>query len=134
MLFCYFPPGATFCYFVAERFYNVFLKFTGLVDNCEFGIGEKETTCQDLQGFWDMVYFQVEDVVEKFAKLGKLEEKNWVEEVEAEMTRPDDAFKAMIDDSSCDSKVFDYTMISLAGACDNYRNHAMEKLFLYDDT
>ena len=56
--------------------------------------------------------------------------KNWVEEVEGEMTRPDDAFKAMIDDRSCDSKVFDYTMISLASASDNYRNHAMEKLFL----
>ena len=61
-----------------------FRQFAGLVDNCEFGIGEKETTCQDLQGFWDMVYFQVEDVVEKFARLGQLEEKNWVEEVVAE--------------------------------------------------
>ena len=36
-----------------------FKQFGDLVDNCEFGRGEKETTCQDLQGFWDMVYFQV---------------------------------------------------------------------------
>ena len=59
LLFCYFPPGATFCYFVAERFYNVFLKFTGLVDNCEFGTGERETTAMDLTGFWEMIYIQV---------------------------------------------------------------------------
>ena len=36
-----------------------FKQFSGLVDNCEFSTGEKETTCTDLQGFWDMVYFQV---------------------------------------------------------------------------
>ena len=52
------PPGVTFCYFV-ERFNNVFLKFTGLVDNCEFGTGERETTAMDLTGFWEMIYIQV---------------------------------------------------------------------------
>lgn len=36
-----------------------FNQFGGLVDDCEFGRGEKVTTCTDLQGFWDMVYFQV---------------------------------------------------------------------------
>ena len=36
-----------------------FKQFSGLVDNCEFSTSEKETTCTDLQGFWDMVYFQV---------------------------------------------------------------------------
>ena len=36
-----------------------FKQFSGLVDDCEFGRGEKITTCTDLQGFWDMVYFQV---------------------------------------------------------------------------
>jgi len=40
---------------MAERF----KQFAGLVDNCEFGTGLKEVTCSDLQGFWDMVYFQV---------------------------------------------------------------------------
>jgi len=40
---------------MAERF----KQFTGLVDNCEFGTGQKEVTPGDLQGFWDMVYFQV---------------------------------------------------------------------------
>ena len=36
-----------------------FKQFSGLVDNCEFGTGLKPTTCDDLQGFWDMIYFQV---------------------------------------------------------------------------
>lgn len=36
-----------------------FNQFGGLVDDCEFSRGEKITTCTDLQGFWDMVYFQV---------------------------------------------------------------------------
>jgi len=40
---------------MAERF----KQFAGLVDNCEFGTGIKEVTCSDLQGFWDMIYFQV---------------------------------------------------------------------------
>jgi len=40
---------------MAERF----KQFAGLVDNCEFGTGQKEVTTDDLQGFWDMIYFQV---------------------------------------------------------------------------
>ena len=40
---------------MAERF----AQFSGLVDNCEFKQGEKETTCMDLKGFWEMIYFQV---------------------------------------------------------------------------
>lgn len=40
---------------IGERF----KQFEGLVDNCEFKRGEKETTCADLDGFWDMVNFQV---------------------------------------------------------------------------
>uniref|UniRef100_A0A8D3C117 Uncharacterized protein n=1 Tax=Scophthalmus maximus TaxID=52904 RepID=A0A8D3C117_SCOMX len=35
-----------------------FNQFSGLVDDCELGRGEKITTCTDLQGFWDMVYYQ----------------------------------------------------------------------------
>uniref|UniRef100_A0A0L8H6Z2 Uncharacterized protein n=1 Tax=Octopus bimaculoides TaxID=37653 RepID=A0A0L8H6Z2_OCTBM len=40
---------------ISQRFHQ----FIGLVDNCEFNTGEKTTTCEDLQGFWDMVDFQV---------------------------------------------------------------------------
>ncbi|XP_076154573.1 disks large-associated protein 5 isoform X1 [Alosa pseudoharengus] len=57
-----------------------FGQFSGLVDDCEFGRGEKITTCTDLQGFWDMVYFQVEDVDRKFKALKEAEGRGWTEE------------------------------------------------------
>nr|XP_006012169.2 PREDICTED: disks large-associated protein 5 isoform X1 [Latimeria chalumnae] len=68
---------------VAERFHQ----FKGLVDNCEFRRGEKVTTCADLDGFWDMVYFQVEDVVKKFGGLEMLQEKSWQEQTEPQALR-----------------------------------------------
>ncbi|XP_053140020.1 disks large-associated protein 5 isoform X2 [Hemicordylus capensis] len=58
---------------ISERF----KQFEGLVDNCEFRRGEKETTCGDLDGFWDMVNFQVQDVNKKFENLRKLQENGW---------------------------------------------------------
>ncbi|NXF90903.1 DLGP5 protein, partial [Eubucco bourcierii] len=58
---------------IAERF----KQFEGLVDNCEFKKGEKETTCTDLDGFWDMVNFQIEDVNKKFDNLKKLQDNEW---------------------------------------------------------
>ncbi|XP_077320537.1 disks large-associated protein 5 [Lithobates pipiens] len=58
---------------ITERF----KQFAGLVDNCEFKRGEKETTCTDLDGFWDMIYFQIEDVTKKFGNLEKLEANSW---------------------------------------------------------
>ncbi|CAH1774920.1 unnamed protein product [Owenia fusiformis] len=61
---------------VAQRF----KQFVGLIDNSEFNTGEKEITATDLQGFWDMIYFQVEDVNKKFEDLAKLRANNWVEE------------------------------------------------------
>ncbi|XP_029397524.1 disks large-associated protein 5 [Mus pahari] len=54
-----------------------FRQFEGLVDNCEYKRGEKETTCTDLDGFWDMVSFQVDDVNKKFNNLIKLEASGW---------------------------------------------------------
>ncbi|KFO86696.1 Disks large-associated protein 5, partial [Buceros rhinoceros silvestris] len=58
---------------IAERL----KQFEGLVDNCEFKRGEKETTCSDLDGFWDMVHFQIEDVNKKFDDLKKLQDNEW---------------------------------------------------------
>lgn len=46
-----------------------FKQFSGLVDDCEFSRGEKVTTCTDLQGFWDMVYYQARSFERKYAKL-----------------------------------------------------------------
>ncbi|XP_067875655.1 disks large-associated protein 5 [Heterodontus francisci] len=63
---------------MAERF----RQFNGLVDNCEFKTSEKEVTCTDLEGFWDMVYFQVKDVNKKFERLKKLQQNNWEEQNE----------------------------------------------------
>ncbi|KAI4880505.1 hypothetical protein NFI96_012346 [Prochilodus magdalenae] len=57
-----------------------FGQFNGLVDDCDLGRGEKITTCSDLQGFWDMVYFQVEDVNKKFNALKEAEARGWQEE------------------------------------------------------
>ncbi|XP_024141322.1 disks large-associated protein 5 isoform X1 [Oryzias melastigma] len=57
-----------------------FKQFSGLVDDCELGRGEKVTTCTDLQGFWDMVYYQVKDVNKKFDALKEAERRSWVEE------------------------------------------------------
>ncbi|XP_070275419.1 disks large-associated protein 5 isoform X1 [Myotis yumanensis] len=54
-----------------------FKQFEGLVDDCEYKRGEKETTCTDLDGFWDMVSFQIEDVNQKFNNLTKLEDSGW---------------------------------------------------------
>ncbi|XP_072889627.1 disks large-associated protein 5 isoform X1 [Hemitrygon akajei] len=60
---------------MAERF----KQFNGLIDNCEFKTSEKEVTCADLEGFWDMIYFQVEDVNKKFEHLKKIQANNWEE-------------------------------------------------------
>ncbi|XP_019725784.1 disks large-associated protein 5 isoform X2 [Hippocampus comes] len=57
-----------------------FNQFSGLVDDCELRRGAKLTTCSDLEGFWDMVYFQVEDVHRKFDALKEAEARNWLEE------------------------------------------------------
>ncbi|XP_072486091.1 disks large-associated protein 5 isoform X2 [Notamacropus eugenii] len=57
-----------------------FKQFEGLVNDCEYKSGQKEITCMDLDGFWDMVNFQVEDVNRKFEKLSKLQESEWQEE------------------------------------------------------
>ncbi|XP_022246238.1 disks large-associated protein 5-like isoform X2 [Limulus polyphemus] len=59
-----------------------FHQFSGLIDNCEFHRGEKKTTCDDLQGFWDMIFFQVEDVNQKFNNLEMLEKSKWSSELE----------------------------------------------------
>merc|ERR1712183_378706 len=51
----------------------------GLIDRCELNQGEKSILCSDLKGFWDMIYFQVEDVDKKFNRLSKIESNQWKE-------------------------------------------------------
>lgn len=54
-----------------------FKQFEELVDNCDYKRGEKDTTCTDLDGFWDMASLQIWDVNQKFNNLTKLEECEW---------------------------------------------------------
>jgi len=56
-----------------------FAQFGGLIDRCELNQGEKSILCSDLKGFWDMIYFQVEDVDNKFNRLSKIESNQWKE-------------------------------------------------------
>ena len=58
---------------VAERF----SQFAGLIDNCQFRRGEKETKVEDLQGFWEMISLQVEDVDKKFVSLEEMKANDW---------------------------------------------------------
>ncbi|KAK3873747.1 hypothetical protein Pcinc_021254 [Petrolisthes cinctipes] len=53
-----------------------FVQFCGLIEDCRLGRGEKEVTPQDLQGFWDIIYVQVEDVLRKFHRLDCLEKED----------------------------------------------------------
>ena len=52
-------------FFSPKYFTNLFLQFTGLVDNCEYGTGERETTTMDLTGFWEMIFIQVAAILQK---------------------------------------------------------------------
>ena len=54
-----------------------FHQFQDLINNCEFNLGEKKTTCTDLQGFWEMIYFQVEGSIKDFSDLDDIEKNNW---------------------------------------------------------
>ncbi|OAD46881.1 hypothetical protein WN48_11280, partial [Eufriesea mexicana] len=57
-----------------------FERFRGLVSDCETGKGEMLVTCKDLQGFWDMMYMEVENCNLQFEKLEKLRLQGWKEE------------------------------------------------------
>ncbi|XP_076821434.1 uncharacterized protein LOC143468242 [Clavelina lepadiformis] len=62
---------------IAERF-NQFVK---LIDQAEgkstMALENRPVLNSDLQGFWDMIYFQVEDVSSKFELLKKRKENGW---------------------------------------------------------
>lgn len=46
-----------------------FKQFSSLIDDCEFKTGKLPTRLNDLSGFWEMISFQVVDVMRKFEKL-----------------------------------------------------------------
>jgi len=55
-----------------------FKQFSDLIDDCEFKRGLRETKIEDLLGFWEMIYFQVEDIYNKFNYLDKLKANDWL--------------------------------------------------------
>jgi hypothetical protein len=57
-----------------------FNQFNKLISDCENQSGEKEIRLDDLQGFWEMIYFQVEDVLASFAALEAIRKNDWKEE------------------------------------------------------
>lgn len=65
--------------FINERF----KQFSGLIDDCELKRGDKEIKEEDLAGFWDMIYYQVEDLKNKYVALEELERNNWDSTVES---------------------------------------------------
>lgn len=48
--------------------------------------GEFVTRDDDLAGFWDMVYLQVEDIDKMFSKLSELKKNNWIIEAKEQKT------------------------------------------------
>eukprot|EP00112_Aurelia_sp_Birch-Aquarium-sp1_P025991 Seg895.4 transcript_id=Seg895.4/GoldUCD/mRNA.D3Y31 product="Disks large-associated protein 1" protein_id=Seg895.4/GoldUCD/D3Y31 len=54
-----------------------FKQFEELIALHQSNISEKGATATDLQGFWDMVDYQIEDVHKKFAELETWKNKNW---------------------------------------------------------
>eukprot|EP00117_Sycon_ciliatum_P048630 scpid73944/ scgid34597/ Disks large-associated protein 5; Discs large homolog 7; Disks large-associated protein DLG7; Hepatoma up-regulated protein homolog len=54
-----------------------FKQFSKLCDGADNPSGDKLTHASDLQGFWEMISFQIDDVKQKFEALTKLKESNW---------------------------------------------------------
>lgn len=54
-----------------------FKQFEGLIDQSEAKSAEKEISMNDLQGYWDVVLIQVNEVKEIYKMLDSLQEKSW---------------------------------------------------------
>ncbi|KZC12784.1 PREDICTED: disks large-associated protein 5-like [Dufourea novaeangliae] len=65
-----------------------FERFRSLVSNCETGKGERLVTCNDLQGFWDIVHMEIENCDLRFEKLEQLRSKGWEEEQLSVVSKP----------------------------------------------
>ena len=63
----------------ANLFQNKRLKqFKDLIDQYRDENAEKKTTESDLEGFWDMILYQVKDVHKRFDSLENMKSRNWV--------------------------------------------------------
>ena len=61
-------------------------QFSDLVDKFENETSSQPIFEADLEGFWNMVYQQIENCDIRFAKLEKLKQNDWVEEHEVKAT------------------------------------------------
>lgn len=57
-----------------------FKQFSDLINQCEEGSAQPPVLPEDLEGFWSMVFMQVENCNERFQKLQILKENDWVED------------------------------------------------------
>lgn len=57
-----------------------FKQFKELIELHKDKFAEKKATVEDLDGFWEMISIQVDDVHKRFEQLEKLSSLNWVEE------------------------------------------------------
>lgn len=56
-----------------------FEQFRSLINRCAAKDPDAPVTCEDLHGFWDMVYMQVVNLHKRFDNLKTLKENNWIE-------------------------------------------------------
>ncbi|XP_046687681.1 disks large-associated protein 5-like isoform X2 [Homalodisca vitripennis] len=55
-----------------------FNQFKGLIDEFESNSCTQRLTTEDLNGFWDMMYLQVEALIKRYSNLDILKENNWI--------------------------------------------------------
>lgn len=56
-----------------------FKQFHDLCEECEKGVSQPPVLPKDLEGFWSMVFMQVENCSERFKKLETLKANDWIE-------------------------------------------------------
>ncbi|KRT85803.1 hypothetical protein AMK59_166, partial [Oryctes borbonicus] len=56
-----------------------FKQFRNLILSCESGDSKMPVTCEDLHGYWDTAYIQVENLNHRFNNLAQLRSNNWEE-------------------------------------------------------
>ncbi|XP_031618886.1 guanylate kinase-associated protein mars [Contarinia nasturtii] len=77
---------------------NKFKQFSNLIRSCENNDGDKPIKPEDLEGFWSMMYIQVEQLNQRFERLKMLKENNWEDPAinvsKQKKIRPDNAMVA----------------------------------------
>lgn len=56
-----------------------FMQFSSLIDQCESGVQVPKVLATDLEGFWSLIYIQVENCEKRFARLEQLKANKWID-------------------------------------------------------